>query len=138
MNKLLTTTAMALLLSAGTAFALDNDSKQPGAQTDQQQMDQNQQPQAANRAAEAQSDDADIEGQPPTASNVSPQAAKEAKNPDEGEPDTSGGAMERSSAPPESGAVKGADAGDDASSDDDMSGQKSSSATDPQSDISKE
>ena len=137
MNKLLTTTAMALLLSAGTAFALDNDSKQPGAQTDQQQMDQNQQPQAGNRAAEAQSGDADIEGQTPTTSDVSPQAAKEAKNPDEGESDTSGGAMERSSAPPESGAVKGADAGDE-SSDDDMSGKKSSSAADPQSDTSQE
>jgi hypothetical protein len=138
MSKLLTTTAIGLLLSAGTAFALDDASNQPAEQTDQQQMNQNQQPQAGNQAAEAQSGDADIEGQPPTASIVSPQAAKEAKIPDEGEPDTSGGAMERSSAPPQSGAVKGADAGGDAASEDDMSGQKSSSIDDPKSDTSQE
>jgi hypothetical protein len=132
MSKLLTTTAMALLLSAGTAFALDDSANQPNARTGEDV-----QPQAADQAGQAQSDEA-IEGQPPTASAVSPQAAKEAKIPDEGEPDTSGGAMERSSAPPESGAVKGADAGDDASSDDDMSGQKSSSAAEPQLDSSQE
>lgn len=131
MNKLLTTTAMALLLSAGTAFALDDAPNQPNARTGQDV-----QPQAADRAGQAQSGDA-IEGQPPTASTVSPETAKEAKIPDEGEPDTSGGAMERSSAPPESGAVKGADTGDDAS-DDDMAGKKSSSAADPQSDTSQE
>lgn len=133
MNKLLTTTAMALLLSAGTAFALDDASNQPNARTGADV-----QPQAADKADQAQTGDADIEGQPPTASTVSPETAKEAKIPDEGEPDTSGGAKERSSAPPESGAVKGADAGNDASSDDDMSGKKSSSAAEPQSDTSQE
>jgi hypothetical protein len=110
---------------------LDDASNQPNAQTGQDV-----QPQAADQKGQAQSGDA-IEGQPPTASTVSPEAAKEAKIPDEGEPDTSGGAMERSSAPPESGAVKGADAGDE-SSDDEMGGEKSSSAADPQSDTSQE
>ena len=94
MSKLLTTTAIALLLSAGAAFALDDSANQPNARTGQDV-----QPQAADQAGQAgqtQSGDA-IEGQPPTASDVSPQAAKEAKTPDEGEPDTSGGAMERRS-----------------------------------------
>ena len=129
MNKLLTTTAMALLLGIGTAFALDEDAKQAGAQADQDLQPQ---------AGQAQSGEAGMDGQPPTASTVSPSTAKEAKIPDEGEPDTSGGAKERSSAPPESGAVKGADAGDDASSDDDMAGKKSSSAVEPESDTSQE
>lgn len=121
MNKLLTTTAVALLLSVGPALAIDDDADKYDTQPEASQSEsalpsdsgmtseeaEPGQPQAANEPALPQAgEDSEQDGELPTTSNVSPEAAKEAKVPDEGEPDTSGGAMERSSAPPESGAVK--------------------------------
>ena len=100
MNKLLATTAVAMLLGVGPALAAEDA-----------------EPTAAEEAGQT--------GQLPTTSNVTEETAKEAKIPDEGEPDESGGAMERSSAPPESGAVQdsGSAAADDKSYD--KSGDKS-------------
>lgn len=106
MTKLLTTTALALLLGTGFALAAE----EPG------------------QPAQPEQDLSVQDGQPATESTVAPDTAEEAKIPDEGEPDTSGGAKERSSAPPDSGAVIGEDTGDDASDDDAMSGAKKSQA----------
>lgn len=82
MNRLLATTAIAMLLGVGPAMAVEDSSQPPKA-----------------------SEEAGQTGQPPTTSNVTEDAAKEAKDPNDGTADTSGAAKERSSAPPKSGAV---------------------------------
>jgi hypothetical protein len=111
MHRLLTTTAVALLLGVAPAMAID-DSKPDQSMPEASQSEDSSsalpsdpgltpdvsepgQPQA----------DATQEGQLPTQPGVSPDVAKEAFEPDNGSPDTSGGAMERSSAPPDSGAA---------------------------------
>jgi hypothetical protein len=81
LNKLFATTAVAMLLGLSPAFAVEDASQQKPAEQ------------------------AGQTGELPTTSTVTPDTAAEAKQPDNGSPDTSGAAMERSSAPPESGAV---------------------------------
>ena len=106
MSRLLTTTAVALLLGLAPALALEDFSK-----------------------PEEQSGAKSEAGQLPTQSGVTPDAAKQAAQPPEGSADTSGGAKEQSSAPPSSGA---ATADDDASkaaqSSDNSSGAKEQSS----------
>ena len=131
MHRLLTTTAVALLLGVAPALAIDDsqlpaepnaapeaqseapsalpDESMPPSEADEQSMP----PQALNEPS--QSGD-----QPPTQSGVTPDASKQANQPAEGSPDTSGGAAERSSAPPSSGA---------ATADDDAAKQAQSSDT---------
>ena len=87
MNRFLVTTAVALLLGVAPAVAVE-DSAKPAEQA----------------APEA--------GKLPTTPGATQDAAKAATEPADGSADTSGGAMERSAAPPSSGA---ATAGDDAS-----------------------
>lgn len=121
MNKLLTTTAVALLLGIGSAMAADDYEApdQSGAAPEASQQDDSSllpsDPSMKSEDPESGQPQAAMEdegGQPPTTSTVSPDAAKEAKVPDQGSPDTSGGAKERSSAPPESGAVQDDESGD--------------------------
>ena len=111
MHRLLTTTAVALLLGVAPAMAIDDSQpdqsmpeasqsedsssalpSDPGLTPDKSEPGQPQ--------AEATED-----GQLPTQPGVSPDVAKEAFDPNNGSPDTSGGAQERSSAPPDSGAA---------------------------------
>jgi sporulation protein YlmC with PRC-barrel domain len=80
MNKLVTSTAVALLLGLTPAFAADN------SPADQQGTD---------TGASA----------PATQPGATPEASKSATEPSSGAADTSGGATERSSAPPGSGAA---------------------------------
>jgi len=121
MKRVLTTTAIALFIGAAPALAVEDSSKmdeqstlpeasesagepssalpsEPGTTPEQSEPSQ---PQAA---AELEAGE---DGQLPTQPGVSPDVAKEATEPNDGSPDESGGAMERSSAPPESGAASG-------------------------------
>jgi hypothetical protein len=118
MKRFLTTTAIALFIGAAPALAVDDTSKideQPALPEASQsneapsalpsdpnmtpEASEPSQPQAANEPKEGQS------GQLPTQPGVTPDVAKQATEPNNGSPDTSGGAMERSSAPPSSGAA---------------------------------
>lgn len=140
MHRLLTTTAVALLLGVAPALAIDDSAKdqsntlpeasqsnessstlpsEPGMTPD---VSEPSQPQAANEASESQ-------GQLPTQPGVSPDVAKQAHEPESGSPDTSGGAQERSSAPPSSGAATaGTGSTSDAQSSDVSSGAKEQSS----------
>ena len=125
MKRFLTTTAVALLIGAAPALAIDDSSKIE---------DQNQMPEASqsNEPSSALPSDPDLtpapsesgqpqakqEGQLPTQPGVSPDVAKEAFEPDDGSADTSGGAQERSSAPPDSGAASAGGGTADAGSSD--------------------
>jgi hypothetical protein len=112
MNKLLTTTAVALLLSIAPALAADDsDMSDQSAQPQASQSDESALPSdtditpKASEPSQPQAANSDDGGQSATSSSVSPGAANEAKVPDNGSPDTSTGAKESSSAPPQSGAV---------------------------------
>jgi hypothetical protein len=130
MHRLLTTTAVALLLGVAPALAIDDSSQdqsntvpeasqsnessstlpsEPGMTPDESEPSQ---PQALNEPSESGD-----QGQLPTQPGVSPDVAKEAFDPGEGSPDTSGGAQERSSAPPDSGASSAGGTADAQSSD---------------------
>jgi len=125
MKRFLTTTAVALLIGAAPALAIDDSSKID---------DQNQMPEASqsNEPSSALPSDPGLtpapsepgqpqakkEGQLPTQPGVSPDVAKEAFEPDDGSADTSGGAQERSSAPPDSGAASAGGGTADAGSSD--------------------
>jgi hypothetical protein len=74
---------------------------------------------------------ADDQGQLPTGKGVSPEASKEATQPPSGSADTSGGAAEQSSAPPESGAASGKSAGMPKNDMDPSSGAKEQSSAPP-------
>jgi len=132
MHRLLTTTAVALLLGVAPALAIDDSSKdqsstvpeasqsnessstlpsEPGMTPDESESEPSQ-PQALNEPSESGD-----QGQLPTQPGVSPDVAKEAFEPGEGSPDTSGGAQERSSAPPDSGAASAGGTADAQSSD---------------------
>lgn len=141
MHRLLTTTAVALLLGVAPALAIDDSAKdqsnalpeasqsndssstlpsEPGLTPDASEPGQ---PQAANEPKEGQ------RGQLPTQPGVSPDVAKQAHEPDNGSADMSGGARERSSAPPESGAASaGTGSTSDAQSSDVSSGAKEQSS----------
>lgn len=84
MNRFITCTAVAVLLGFTPALAADDTSQMP--------------PQAG--AAQSESS-----GNLPTQPGVTPEAARQATEPSSGSADTSGGAMDRSSAPPNSGAA---------------------------------
>lgn len=127
MHRLLTTTAVALLLGVAPAMAIDDAQPDPSMPEASQSEDSSSalpsdpgltpeasepgQPQAANEPS-------DVEGQLPTQPGVSPDVAKEAFEPDNGSADTSGGAQERSSAPPNSGAASAGGGTADAGSSD--------------------
>ncbi|MGH6737127.1 MAG: hypothetical protein ACRECX_13785 [Methyloceanibacter sp.] len=153
MNKLLTTTAVALLLSVGPALAAEDayESDQSGTLPEASQSDDSSllpsDPEMKSEDEESEAGqpqaamEADEDGQPPTTSNVTPDAAKEAKVPDDGSADESGGAKERSSAPPESGAVIGTDSGAGASdipADEESSGASAGEQPQPDSETSQE
>ena len=102
MNRLLMTTAVALLLGMAPAVAAEDLPESSG------------KPEAGNL---------------PTQSGVTPDVARQATEPSEGTADTSGGAMERSSAPPNSGAATADDdAAKAAQSSDKSSGAKEQSS----------
>jgi hypothetical protein len=141
MHRLLTTTAVALLLGVAPALAIDdsqlpaepntvpeaqseapsalpNDESMPPSEADEQSLP----PQALNESSESGN-------QPATQSGVTPDASKQANQPAEGSPDTSGGAAEQSSAPPTSGAATADDdAAKQAQSSDTSSGAKEQSS----------
>jgi hypothetical protein len=106
MNRLLTIPASLLILGLAPALAVEDAAK----------------PDPSATGAEA--------GQLPTQSGVSEDAAKKATEPAEGSADTSGGAMERSSAPPSSDAAATAkeDASKEAQSSDTSGGAKEQSS----------
>lgn len=106
MNRLLTIPASLLILGLAPALAVEDAAK----------------PDPSATGTEA--------GQLPTQSGVSEDAAKKATDPAEGSADTSGGAMERSSAPPSSDAAATAkeDASKEAQSSDTSSGAKEQSS----------
>ncbi len=105
MNRFITCTAVAVLLGLTPALAADDTSQMPS-QTGATQS-----------------------GNLPTQPGVSPEAAREATEPAEGSADTSGGAMDRSSAPPSSGAViDNPDASKEAMGGDQSSGAKEQSS----------
>jgi hypothetical protein len=120
MMKFLTTTAVVLFIGAAPALAVDDTSKIDEPSTMPQASQLPNEPGTSPEASEpsrphaASQDD----GQLPTQSTVSPDVAKEAVQPGDGERDTSGGAMERSSAPPESGAASAGSSTSDAASPD--------------------
>jgi hypothetical protein len=104
MNRFLVTSAVALLLGVAPALAVE-DAAKPADQP----------------ASEA--------GKLPTTPGASQDAAKAATEPSDGSADTSGGAMERSSAPPSSGAATaGGEASKEAQSSDTSSGAKEQSS----------
>lgn len=114
MHRLLTTTAVALLLGAAPALAIDDsplDQKSvPEASQSEESSslpsDSGLTPEASDPGKpRAANEPSDVEGQLPTQPGVSPDVAEKAFEPDNGSPDTSGGARERSSAPPDSGAA---------------------------------
>ena len=127
MKRFLTTTAVALFIGAAPALAVDDTSQidDQNAMPEASQQDSSTlpadpgltpeasepgQPQAA--AEDAQS------GNLPTQPGVSPDVADEAFTPNNGTPDMSGGARERSSAPPDSGAASAGGGTADAASPD--------------------
>jgi hypothetical protein len=138
MKRFLTTTAIALLIGAAPALAVDDSSKiddQAPPEASQSQSDDSSalpsDPGMTPEATEPSQPQAELgegqSGQLPTQPGVSPDVAKEAVIPDEGERDTSGGAMDRSSAPPESGAATAGTGGtSDAQSPDISSGEDKS------------
>ena len=105
MSRLLTTTAVALLLGLAPAFAVEDTSKP-------------QDPSGTKSEA----------GQLPAQSGVTPDAEKQATVPPEGSADTSTGAKEQSSAPPSSDAAADDDASKAAQSSDTSSGAKEQSS----------
>ena len=116
MKRFLTTTAVALFIGAAPALAVDDTSKiddqnsMPEASQSEDSSTLPADPGLTPEASEpgqpqAAAEDEGQSGQLPTQPGVSPDVAKEAYEPDNGSPDTSGGAMERSSAPPDSGAA---------------------------------
>jgi hypothetical protein len=112
MNRFLITTAIAFLISTMPALAVEDSSKPPE-QSGAEQL--------------------------PTQPGVTPETADEASTPPEGSADTSGGARERSSAPPSSGAATADDNAAKAAQSSDKSGgakeqssaPEGSSAADP-------
>ena len=106
MNRFITCTSIAVLLSVAPALAADD------ANTMQSQ------PGASSEAVDSM----------PAQAGTTPEVAKEATQPDEGSADTSTGAAQQSSAPPSSGAASAGDASGAAMGGDQSTGAKEQSS----------
>ena len=113
MNRLLTSTAVALILGLTPAFATDDPpSDQQGSDTSAPATQPGATPEASKSATEPSSGAADESGgarersSAPPGSGAASQTEAPGEQPTTGGADTSGGAMERSSAPPDSSAAE--------------------------------
>jgi hypothetical protein len=99
MNRLIATTAVALLLGLASAFAAENSAPPTGAGVS---------PEAANKATQPESGSADTSGGAAEQSSAPPSsgAATANKSSESQSSDTSSGAKEQSSAPPDSSAAE--------------------------------
>ncbi len=129
MKRFLTTTAVALFIGAAPALAVDDTSKiddqnaMPEASQSEDSSTLPTDPGLTPEASEPGQPQAAAEqegqsGNLPTQPGVSPDVADEAFTPNNGSPDMSGGARERSSAPPDSGAASAGGGTADAASPD--------------------
>jgi hypothetical protein len=102
MTRFVTTTAIALLIGVAPALAIEDSAKVPNQSGTIPEASQSENQSLPSNATAGQQSN---QGQLPTQPGTTPDVAKQAAEPAQGSPDMSGGARERSSAPPSSGAA---------------------------------